>query len=373
MSRVTATVDDAATPGPEDWRPTSTTNADAKERADFLASWGSDDKPGRPAADEPDDGDGDLDDAPDDIEDEDIEEVAPAKAPVKKAKAAPVEPIEEPDDDSDLDEDAPDEDEDKPDPVVAKGMAKLQKQEQRMRAQWTEKETRWQAEQTKAREDLTAEKAAAAEAKAELAKLRARVKADPAGVLEDLGVDDWDFTAKMAFVRSTAGAKPENKEAAARLQAEREMKAKLSDVEKKLAAREKAEEDGKKEAEVRGQVETYLGTVAKAAAAVKSATLTQKMLAADPNYANAQISAAAHKLYKGGEFPSVRAVIVEVEKQERAMLRRYGINPKTLAASPAAAAGKPVKGKNGKAAKVADDDDLKVPSREELLGEDWTR
>lgn len=376
MPGVTATQADPDKPSPEDWRPTSSANAEAKERADFLAGWGGDDK-AEPA--EPDDGDADLEDEDDDdLDDEDADEeedIVTTKPPPKKAKAAPVEPekpAEDPDDDSDLDED---DDDEKPeaDPVVARGMAKLQKQEQRMRQQWAEKESRWQAEQAKAREELQAEKTAAAEARAALDRLKARVKADPAAVLEELGVDDWDYTAKMAFVRSTAGAKPENKEAAARLQAERELKSKLSDVEKKLAEREETEAEERKQAEMRGKVENYLGGAVKAVSTVKAASLMQKLAASDPEYARARIADAASRLYQGGEYPDHRAVVKEAEKAERAMLRRYGINPRSLAAAPANGNAKPGNGAKPAVRKAvrASDDDLKMPSRDELLAEDW--
>jgi hypothetical protein len=284
MPGVTATQADPDKPSPEDWRPTSPANLEAKERADFLASWGGDEK-AAPA--EPDDGDADLEDEDEDLdddEDEEEEDIVTTKPPPKKAKVAPVEPekpAEDPDDDSDLDED----DDEKPeaDPVVARGMAKLQKQEQRMRQQWAEKESRWQAEQAKAREELQAEKSAAAEARAALERLKSRVKADPASVLEELGVDDWDYTAKQTFTRSKAGSDPATKEAAARLQAERELKAKLGDVETKLAEREKAEAEERKQAEMRGKVETYLGGAVKAGSTVKAATLMQKLAASDPD------------------------------------------------------------------------------------------
>jgi len=379
MPGVTATQADPDKPSPEDWRPTSTANAEAKERADFLASWGGDDK-AEPA--EPDEGDTDLEDEDEDLDAEDDDEEEDAvttKPPPKKAKAkaAPVEPekpAEDPDDDSDLDDDEEEGDE-KPeaDPVVVRGMAKLQKQEQRMRQQWAEKETRWQAEQAKQRDELQAEKSAAAEARAALERLKSRVKADPASVLEELGVDDWDYTAKQTFTRSKAGSDPANKEAAARLQAERELKAKLGDVEKKLAEREEAEAKERKQAEMRGKVETYLGGAVKAVSTVKAATLMQKLAASDPDYARARIADAAGRIYTGGDYPDPRAVIKEAERHERAMLRRYGINPRSLAAAPAngnAKAANGAKPANRKAVR-ASDDDLKMPSRDELLAEDW--
>lgn len=381
MTRVTATQADPAKPGAEDWRPASSTNLVDKERSDFLSSWGADgpmsggkDKPAAPA--EPDD-DEDLEDADPDLEDDDdeVEVEKPAKKQAK-AKAAEPEKPEEPDDDSDLEDDDEDEPE-KPDadPAVARGFAKLQKQEQRMRQQLDRERSQWQSDLAKERDALQAEKSAAAEARAKFDRLAARAKADPAGALEELGVDDWDYTAKQTFTRSKAGSDPANKEAAARLQSERELKSKLSDVEKKLAEREKSEAEQRKEAEMRSSVETYLGGVVKSAASVKNAGLTQKMLAADPDYGLARIKEAAGRLYKGGEYPEARKVIIEVEKAERAMLRRYGINPKTLAPSAAngnAKAGKAGKVPNGKAVRKPDDDELRLPSKEELLNEDWS-
>lgn len=370
MAAITATQADPAAPTPEEWRPTSTANLEAKERAAFLNGWEEGGDKGKPDTPEPDDDDEDLADEDEDIEDDDDEEEeVVAKKPAPKAKAKPAEPEPEPDDDSDLDED-----EEKPeaDPAIAKGMQKLQKQEKRMREQLDTERAQWRAEHSKAQEALQAEKTAAAEAKAELARLKQRAKIDPASVLEELGVDDFDYAAKQAYVRSKDGGLPANKEAAARLQEIRELKAKQAESDKKWAEREKTEADERKEAAMRTEVETYLGGVVKSAAAVKQATCIQKLLAADQQAGFERLKAAAGRLYQGGKYPDERAVVKEAERQERAMLRRYGINPRTLAASPTQSTEKTGKVAKAGKAKRADDGDLKAPSREELLNEDWT-
>jgi hypothetical protein len=360
-------------------------NVEAQERAGFLAGWKSDDA-GDDTEAEPDADDGDLDDETDeDIESDDDDDDITTKPPAKPVKGKPA-PAQDDDDESDDKEDDDsdlDEDDDKPaDPVVAKGIQKLQRQEQRMRQQFESERAQWKADIARREELLAAKEREAHESKSMLERLKSRVETDPHGVLEELGVKDWDYAAKMAFTRSKAGDVPANKEAAARLQAERELKSKLTDVERKLADREKAEAEAQKHTEMRAKVDTYLGGVVKAATTVTKATLVQKMIAADPDYARARIAEVAGRLYQGGaDYPSERAVIVEVEKAERALLRRYGINPRTLVVGATSAtsptdekklkAGKASKSANGKA-RASGDDELKMPSRDELLAEDWS-
>lgn len=386
MSKVTAVQSDPNKPGADDWRPVADSSLAAKERAEILRTWGDPVKAANDETEESDETDDDLDEEEDEDldekeededEDEEEDEKPAAKKPAKKtavAKPEP-EPAPEEDDDSDLDEN----DDEKPaDPAVAKGMAKLQKQEQRMRQQFDRERSEWQSQVAKDQEALQAEKAAAAEAKAELAKLRARAKLDPAGVLEELGVDDWDYAAKHTFGRTKdIAANPANKEAVARLQREKEYAAKLTDVEKKLAEREKADEQSRKEATMRAEVGAYFDGVIKTASTVAKASTIQRLMKSDPDYTRELLGRTASALFEAGKpYPDAKAVVIAAEKAERALLRRHGINPKTLAGKPAMVAGKPANGKaaqaNGKKPRMKDEDELKMPTREEVLEEEWS-
>lgn len=109
---------------------------------------------------------------------------------------------------------------------------------------------------------------------------------------------------------------------------------------------------------------------------------------ADPEYAKALFAQAHLALWqRDGVEPKPREVVIAAEKLQRAHLRRYGIDPKTLAkaaeittektapqkpgVAAKAANGKPKGAINGKAARVPDDDELRMPTREELLAEEW--
>jgi hypothetical protein len=394
--RVTATQSDSSEPGADEWRPVPSDTLAAKERSEFLNSWGSDKplggaaKPARGKAPpvEPDE-DADLDDADsDDDEDEEVDAVE--TAPRKPAKVA--EPAE--DEDEDEDEAAEDEDEDedadldedekpgKSDPVVAKGLAKLQKQEARMRQALDRERASWQAEAAKERETIQAERIAAAEAKSVLEKIRARAKLDPMGALEELGLEDFEYAGKQAYLRGKAATDPAYKDAVARLTKDRERDAELGEIKKKLAERERAEADEKtaqqqREANAKWR-DAFIGGVTKAVASVPKATLAQSLVKSDPEYAKARFAEAASALWqRDGIEPKPRDVVIAVEKLERQLLRRHGIDPRTMTAvaqtrPPVGGKSKPGKGKKA-AARSADDKELARPTREQLLAEEWTR
>ena len=62
-----------------------------------------------------------------------------------------------------------------------------------------------------------------------------------------------------------------------------------------------------------------------------------------------------------------------IEAQAWTLLRRYGVNPRSLAATEAGQGTKPGKAAKGQAVRKPDDGDLRMPTKEELLAEDWTR
>jgi hypothetical protein len=380
MPTVTATQTDTDRPSPEDWRPAPAEDP-AKERAAILESWGKDEdaqaeKPAKgkapptPTDDDEDEDLADRDEADeeDDLEDGDDKDLAKAESDDDKP------------DDSDLDDDDEDDDQGKADPTVAKGLARLQKQEQRMRQQLDRDREAARAELARDREALQAERAAAAETKAKYNRLAERAKIDPLGVLEELGLDDAEYVGKQAYARAKAATDPAMKEAAARLQRERERDKELAEVKRKLEEREKAETETKQQAEQRQRLDALLDGIATAAASVPKAELTARVLKADPASARSMFAQAHLALWqRDGVEPKPRAVIVEAEKMQRAVLRRYGIDPRTLAqavATDSTTSGqktaKPANGKaSGKAVRRSDADELKRPTKEELLEEDW--
>jgi hypothetical protein len=167
------------------------------------------------------------------------------------------------------------------------------------------------------------------------------------------------------------------------LQADRALRDEVADVKKKLAEREKTETETRAEATQRQAVEDLLDGIAKSAPKIEKAKLTQLALKNDPDYAKAVFAQATFDLWqRDGREPKPRDVVIAAEKIQRAHLRRYGIDPSTLVKSAddkaANTNGKPVNGKPAKKAakpngKVADDDELKRPTKEQLLAEDWTR
>ncbi len=388
-TRITATRPDPDAPDQGEWRPAARESTEAKERAEFLQTWDADGPIGDSGkakakqAPAPDDDD-DLDDDDDQDELEEDDEVEEAPAPKKVAAKAPAKPAPKvaeppPDDDSDLDEE---EDEDKPaeldDPAIAKGMAKLQKQEQSMRRAFDRERETLNAQIAKDREALRAELAAATEAKQALAAIRARAKLDPMGALEELGIDDLEYVGKQAYLRSKAATDPAHKELAAREQRDRALHGKIADLEKREAERVKADEEAKQLAADREHVTSLIDGIAKQAPKVTKASLTNLALKNDPGFAKSLFAHAHVELQREGVTPTPQQVVLRAEKIQRATLRRYGIDPRTLAAATTSAdttetASKTqaVKATKGKAVRGSDKD-LKVPTREELLEEEWS-
>jgi hypothetical protein len=393
MSKVMATQADPDNPSPDEWRPAPSTSPES-ERAMFLKEWGvdHDEKPARKEA-PADDGDDDLDEDADETEtdDEDGDDIEDGDEDEKKSSAKDDDEDDEdeedeeeddPDDDSDLDEDDDEDEKPSKDPAVDKGMAKLQRKEQQLRQQIDRERESLRAEVGKEREAAKQVLAEAEKLKAKYEQLGQRAKVDPLGVLEELGLDDAEYIGKQALARVKGATDPAFKEAAARLQRDKERDRELAEVKRKLEERDKSETEAKKSAEQQRAAEDLLAKHTKAAASVPKATLTNLALKNDPEFARGLLAQAHLAVWNrdGAEpAPGSRVVVLEAEKMQRAMLRRYGISPKTIAAAspskgeiPGKANGKSANGKaNKKAVRPADDDDLTVPTREQLLAEDW--
>ncbi len=395
---VNATQDDPSNPGADDWRPEPTKDS-SREKSSFLEGWKEVDvKPVKGKSAPVVDDDSDLEDrVVDDDDDADDDEVDAVESGAAKPKRAAVDEDEDEDedeeetadDDEDEDEDPDadlDDDEEKSekDPKVAQGLAKLQRQEKRMREQIDRERESARAELTHGRQQLEATKAEIAKAKAKYDSLAERAKLDPLGVLEELGVDDDDFVGKQAYARVKAKTDPAFREAAAKMKSDRTIRAELDALKAKDADREKEVTETKKQAEQRQAFEGFVGSVSKEAKSFKAATLTNRLLASDPDEAKVLFARAGSDLWsRNGAEPSPIAVVKHAEKMQRAQLRKYGIDPRSLATAAAAAVvgektsptaiavkpnGKPANGK----AKVTLEEELRRPTRDELINEDWT-
>lgn len=158
----------------------------------------------------------------------------------------------------------------------------------------------------------------------ELAK---RAQFDPAAVLEALDVPEEMFeqAAKQIYARSQSGRKdPKLREQATQSLREREMQAKLDELEKnyrKLAEERKQEQE---QQAIRKQVEEYMGSVTQAV--TEEHSIVHSMMQKAPEKARAQLEEAARYLYQQtGETPDPEDVVSTLEKARRAELEELGI------------------------------------------------
>lgn len=297
----------------------------AADRAAFLSGNAGDDegektkaKPSKTADDDSDlDEDDDRDDDADEIEDEDDD-----KSTVDK---------DEDDPDSDLDED---DDSEKVEPEVAKRLDQVRRTDKRLREQreahFKEQEAKLQGLVT----ELEQKWGKRIEAAEQFEQLKSR-KHDPIGILKAIGYDDADFAdiAREAWAHSPDGAKdPKYKDAIAKTRRERELADKLSSVEKRLEEQAKAEKERNEQATREREVEAFIGKVSKSA--TEKTPLAQKFLEAEPQAARIELEVIAGRLAQQlGQMPDPKKVMIEFEKSQRRMLRRYGIDPTSLKAA----------------------------------------
>lgn len=241
---------------------------------------------------------------------------APAEAvsaEPSEVEAAPVEVTEPADDELAEDE--------KPvDAKAVKGIEAVQRAKQREAAALAKE----RAEIAREREELATIRAQ----RDEFEKLKARAKYDPASVLAALGLSDDDFepAARDLYARSKgAAADPKTKEAALRMQREREQADRLASVEKQLA--ETREQLMKREAEARAQAEfeRFVGDVKKSA--TDETPLVRLAFEKSPAKAQAAIAKVAYDLWQEqGEEPTPADVVAHYEKIRRAELDELGVD-----------------------------------------------
>lgn len=232
-------------------------------------------------------------------------------------------------DDDDPDKDLEDEDDAKVkvDPEVAKRLEQVRRTDKRLReqreAQFKARETQIEATIKKWEPKL--------EAAEEFEKLKSR-KHDPIAILKAIGYSEDDFAdvAREAWAHSPDGAKdPKVKEAIHKTRKEREMADELAKIKNALAEREKTEKERELQTQREREVEAFIGKVSKAAS--EKTPLAAKFLADEPETARIELEVIAGRLAQQlGQMPDPKKVMIEFEKSQRKMLRRYGIDPATV-------------------------------------------
>lgn len=210
---------------------------------------------------------------------------------------------------------------------AAKRAALLQKQEKRAR----EALAKERAEIEKMRAEVQAQ----AEEYKRLAELKARAKYDAAALAElaGIGEDDFEPIARDLYARSKAGReKPENIEAARRMQREREYIEKVQALEQRIATFEQTQKQREQQAQVEKLMSEYIGGIAKTAQSdAVEAPLLRNQLQRNPARAQQAIQNLAESMYaETGEVPDASDVIARYEQMRSAELEELGIDPRTI-------------------------------------------
>lgn len=262
-----------------------------------------------------------------------------AKATATKADTKPAEPTETDASDESPDEEADEADEkpaieqkaddaDKPDPDTAKRIAQVQKATKRER----EMMAKQRDELAKARTEVESQRQAFAAERAELEEwkqLKARAKNDPLALYKAAGIgeDDYEHHAKVLY-NHRKGAEPKDRDAALRMQREKETVSEVSQLRKELDEH-KAELAKREQAAQLEQAWTeHIGGVAKAAQDDKvDAPLLRAQLAKNPRRAHATIRDITMQItQETGELPDAADVIAKYEEIRRQEIEELGID-----------------------------------------------
>jgi hypothetical protein len=315
----------------------------AADRAAFLAGEDADageDNAAAAVAEDDSDLDGETADDGDELE------AAASDDDESEEKADEDEDAEEDDDeDSDLD----DEKAVKVDADTAKRLEQVKRTDRRLREQ-REKLFSDRERQLSEREQTITSRLAEAE---KFEKLKGR---GFLGMIEHLAAelgaseDDIDLAAKKFYAMSKAGkSDPKWKATVDALQKERERDEELKSVKKRLEEQETERKQAELQAEGRRNAEAFIGKAEKLVVADKH-PLAKHLLETNPDEARGELFIIANRLAEQqGRLPDHKAVVIEFEKQQRRVLRRFGIDPrsfkpaagaKPLAAAPAKTAPK---------------------------------
>lgn len=257
----------------------------------------------------------------------------------ESADEAADEPEDEPADEAEAADEA-----DEADPELAKRIEAIQRAERRSREQLEQARAEFQRERQELEQRLAPQRDAVARYEA-AAK---RAKYDPVGALAALGLgpDDFEAAARQVYAASTAAAgDPKLRDQAARTMREREAADELGKLRKEQEAiRAQIEADRSQR-----ELDAYLDTVNRS---VSDATpLVSALVTNDPSGARAELARVAEHLFATtGEVPDPGDVAAELEKTERARLKRLGIEAPATARKAAAPKATPAAGeaKTGK-------------------------
>lgn len=213
-----------------------------------------------------------------------------------------------------------------------------------------------QKQEKRARDALAVEKAALEKERAEwasvleeargFADLKSRAKYDPAAALAALGLgeDDFEPAAKDLYARSKAAqANPAAREAAAKMQRERQYADKVSALEAKLASLESSLTEKQRQADYDQAWNNYYGDVSKTVKTSDDAPLLRAHMDKNPQRAQQMVQQAANYLFQQtGEWPEASDVVATYEQNRRRELEELGIpvdevlkrKPKVQAAQP---------------------------------------
>ncbi len=220
------------------------------------------------------------------------------------------------------------------DPDTAKRIANVQRAEKRSRELIAKERT----ELSELKASIERERLEIArqldEVKA-FSQLKAKARYAPAEVLAALGLTDDDFepAARDLYTRSKAGAQdPRNREAAARMQAEREYRDKVGQLESKLQEMEQRNQQQAQQAQYQQAWQSYYSDVVKTATP-DEAPLLSKALSKNPTKTQQALQNLATQICNEvGEWPDAADVVAVYEKNRRAELEELGIDLNTKAA-----------------------------------------
>ncbi len=267
----------------------------------------------------------------------DVADVKPvekvAEKPVEKAEAKPTIEVEADAEDTDTDTEVETDTKVEAETTVDtadqnKRLAALNLAEKRSR----DKVAKERSELAAAKAEIDREKAALAAERAELdayRKARERAKLDPVALLEAAGVDDLGYAARMAFAKANAEKDPANREAAARMQREREHSSELESTKKRLEELENKLTAKEQQTLFDRQRDAYVDATAKQIG--EEAPLLKAFATKNPTKLRAKLWETTQRLIdETGDVPDPSDVIAEYEKTRRDELEELGVDFATL-------------------------------------------
>lgn len=244
----------------------------------------------------------------------------------------------EDDPDADLKDDE-DEEEPAKDAETAKRLEQVRRTDRRLREQREQAFSKREAELDAREQQIASEMRPHFEKLEKFEKAAQRVGVDPAGVLLSLGLteDRFEHAAQVLYTLAKSKDDPKAKAAVAQLMKDRERDEEIEKLKKRDLEREESEKQRARQAEADRQLDAYFGKVTKAVS--DKTPLVAAFMKSNPTAARERLEVVAFNLAQGtGKLPSERAVVIELEKDRRRILRDLGIDPKTVTAKKATAA-----------------------------------